>query len=186
MIKLNKYGYPTQKFIRELKKKLKSDNIQEAIEAFYSALQCNYYNACGIEEIEVRGQKKKVFAYHTLGWSGNEEIINVLKTSFLYDMLLERYDSGGHYYFTVLKEILSEEYDSYISQPKQDDNKVLRFTVYLDKNNVVVDQFLNESENNDTQEVTLYLSKKFIEFAYAWLQEIEFNEFIDKYFEKDI
>ncbi|WP_158304223.1 hypothetical protein [Caldicellulosiruptor hydrothermalis] len=58
-----------------------------------------------MEEVEVRGEKKKVWGYHTLGWSGNEDIIQVLKTSVLFDMLLERYDAGGHYYFRCKEEI---------------------------------------------------------------------------------
>jgi hypothetical protein len=44
-----------------------------------------------------------VWAYHTLGWSGNKDIVAVLENSWLFDWLLERYDSGGHYYFLPKK-----------------------------------------------------------------------------------
>lgn len=107
IIKWNRDGYPTARSLRELKKKVNSKNLKEAIEAFYETLQENYYGdeAVGIEEVEIRGEKKKVWGYHTLGWSGNEDIIRVLQTSVLFGMLLERYDAGGHYYFRCKEDV---------------------------------------------------------------------------------
>ncbi len=70
------------------------------LEAFYKALLSNLYHACGEERVEVNGELRRVWAYHTCGWSGNEQIIEVLRTARpLWDMLLLRYDAGGHYYF---------------------------------------------------------------------------------------
>lgn len=108
IIQWDQYGYPTEKSLKKLKKKINSKDIQEAIETFYLALHENRYpDATGIEEVEVRGERKKVWGYHTLGWSGNEDIIRVLKTSVLFDVLLERYDAGGHYYFRLKEELVS-------------------------------------------------------------------------------
>lgn len=99
-------GYPMEESLEELKKVLNGDRITKAIDAFYEALKENYYrydNCFGIAEVEIRGEKMRVWQYHTMGWSGNEDIINTLKQSWLWDILLERYDRGGHYYFTLQK-----------------------------------------------------------------------------------
>ncbi len=100
IIEFNKNGYPTTKSLRQLKKELASEDPKKAINSFYAALQDNYYTEyTRPERVEVRGETIDVLAYHTCGWSGNEEVIGVLKRSWLFDWLLERYDGGGHYYF---------------------------------------------------------------------------------------
>ena len=100
IIKWNSDGYPTETSLSELKKILNNKDIEKAINAFYDALKENFYtDACGLAKVEVRGEIIDVWEYHALGWSGNEDIIQVLKQSFLWGMFLERYDSGGHYYF---------------------------------------------------------------------------------------
>jgi hypothetical protein len=38
---------------------------------------------------------------HTLGWSGNEEIIEELKKTVFWMMRLQAMQTGGHYYFKV-------------------------------------------------------------------------------------
>jgi len=92
-------GYPTESSLQRLRKALKTNNIQKAKKVFYLALRENHYDWCGPEKIEVRGEVIDVWGYHTGGWSGNEDIISVLSESWLWHYLLERYDSGGHYYF---------------------------------------------------------------------------------------
>jgi len=100
IIKWDDDGYPTEESLGELKKALNDNDIKKAIDAFYDALEENFYTeCCGLTKIEVRGEAINAWQYHTLGWSGNEDIIQVLQESFLWDMFLERYDSGGHYYF---------------------------------------------------------------------------------------
>ena len=104
IIKWDNEGYPTDESLKKLKEILNSENIKEACNAFYKALKENFYHdCCGLTKVEVRGDVIDVWEYHTLGWSGNEDIINVLAQSWLWGMLLERYDSGGHYYFKVEK-----------------------------------------------------------------------------------
>ena len=98
-------GYPTEESLQRLCEALQDFNIAET--AFYAALRCNRYSDyCGPERVEVRGEVIDVWAYHTGGWSGNEEIIHTLqeRAPLLWSWLLERYDAGGHYYFKPPKE----------------------------------------------------------------------------------
>ncbi len=93
-------GYPTEESLKRLREELNSENLKRAIEVFYAALKENRYpDYCGFERVEVRGELIEVWGYHTGGWSGNENIIAVLRESWLFNWLLERYDRGGHYYF---------------------------------------------------------------------------------------
>ena len=105
IIKWDSDGYPTEESLAELKKALDDKNIEKAINVFYDALEENFYtDICGLTKIEVRSETIDAWEYHTLGWSGNEDIIQILQQSFLWYMFLERYDSGGHYYFKPRKE----------------------------------------------------------------------------------
>jgi hypothetical protein len=111
IIEWDRDGYPTEKSLRRLRRVIGLNNtkaeIKEAIEAFYDALKENLYNdAYGPDRVEVRGEEMVVWAYHTLGWSGNEDIIRVLQESWIFDWALERYDSGGHYYFKPIEKVL--------------------------------------------------------------------------------
>ena len=71
------------------------------IEAFYEALRRNSRGACGLAVVDVRGKAMEVWEYHTLGDAENEEIIEALSDSLLWDALLERMDAGGHFYFAA-------------------------------------------------------------------------------------
>jgi len=115
IIEWNEDGYPTKSSLECLRKEVKSKNYKRAIEAFYAALRENYYHPdyCGHERVEVRGEVVDVWAYHTGGWSGNEDIIAVLQESWLFDWLLERYDWGGHYYFRPIEQVLTLNQDTY-------------------------------------------------------------------------
>ena len=98
-------GYPTEKSLCRLAEVLRNENVKEAIDAFYNALEENfYYECCGLTKIEVRGEEINVWEYHTMGWSGNEDIINILKQCWLWSIFFERHDKGGHYYFKPKEE----------------------------------------------------------------------------------
>jgi len=99
IIEWDEDGYPTEESLDRLEKELNSKDFHRAIKAFYEALKENFYDYCGSNKIEINGETVEVWAYHTGGWSGNESIINVLKKSWVFDLLLIRYDRGGHYYF---------------------------------------------------------------------------------------
>lgn len=112
IIEWDNEGYPTEKSLDRLEKVLDGEDVQSAKKAFYEALKENHYKnydgagLYGLTQAEVRGELIDVWEYHTLGWSGNEAIMAVLKTCWLYDYLLERYDRGGHYYFRPCEELV--------------------------------------------------------------------------------
>lgn len=104
-------GYPTEESLKQLEKALKigktAEEWKRAVDVFYEALNENIYSDyCGPERVEVRGEVIDVWGYHTGGWSGNEDIISILRRSWLWGSLIERYDSGGHYYFTPKEKVL--------------------------------------------------------------------------------
>jgi hypothetical protein len=118
-------GYPTNESLKRLQNEIvkgwKDDKIEhdDAVRRFFAALLENKYgyDAVGFERVEVRGEKMVLLAYHTLGWSGNESIICALESppnDMFFFRYLERYDSGGHYYFRVPEHLLPEDIEGYI------------------------------------------------------------------------
>ncbi len=114
MIEWDVNGYPTEGSLRRLRRELRMwrANLGRAIEAFYLALaDPGPYGASGPERVEVGGEVRDVYGYHTGGWSGCEEVIGTLREVMapkgnrwvwpLWDMLLQRYDRGGHYWFDL-------------------------------------------------------------------------------------
>lgn len=103
MIEWDIDGYPTEASLERLKNAIQQADYETAIELFYAALRENRYgdDYCGPERVEVRWLVIDVWGYHTGGWSGNESIIATLKRTWLWELLLERYDRGGHYYFKM-------------------------------------------------------------------------------------
>lgn len=97
-------GYPTEESLKRLSDALRDKDVRRSLKAFYAALHENHYpDYCGPDRVKVRGHVIDVWAYHTGGWSGNEQIIGVLQSeSFMWGYLLERYDAGGHFYFKPL------------------------------------------------------------------------------------
>ena len=113
IIEWDENGYPTEESLEQLEKVLNGD-LKKAIKAFYAALKENCYGdyAVGLTKKEVRGEEIEVWEYHTLGWSGNEDIISTLSQFPHWLLYLERYDAGGHYYFRPwdeVKKILENE-----------------------------------------------------------------------------
>ena len=59
------------------------------------------------DEIEIRrgrdSLRKLVYKveFHTIGWSGNEEIIGALRDTFFWVVCWEKSERGGHYYFEI-------------------------------------------------------------------------------------
>lgn len=98
---LDEDGYPTQESLEELRAVLAGGDGQKAVDAFCLALTVNRYGFFGQNLKEVRGRVIPVWEYHTGGWSGHEAVIEALASSnrLLWDLLLRRYDAGGHYYF---------------------------------------------------------------------------------------
>jgi hypothetical protein len=118
-------GYPTKDSLKRLQdgivKAWKGGDIEhiDAVRRFFATLLENRYghDAVRFERVEVRGEKRVLLAYHTLGWVGNDIIIGALESppnaTFFYKYL-ERYDSGGHYYFQVPEFLLPKDLDGYL------------------------------------------------------------------------
>lgn len=44
--------------------------------------------------------------FHTIGWSGNEEIIGALQDTFFWIVNWQKSERGGHYYFEISKSMM--------------------------------------------------------------------------------
>ena len=56
-------------------------------------------------QISITGRRIIRFAYHTGGWSGNEDVIGALHRNFLFwSLFWEKSTRGGHYYFKLTQE----------------------------------------------------------------------------------
>lgn len=100
-------GYPTEDSLELLQETIedaiKTSDYKRANALFFTALRENLYpDYSMVEHKEVRGDIIDVWGYHTGGWSGNESIITTLKELNLFYHFLNRYDSGGHYYFSLM------------------------------------------------------------------------------------
>lgn len=120
MIEWDVNGYPTKRSLQQLRQELESwrTDPERAARAFYAALADHGpYGASGPERVEVRGEVCDVYGYHTLGWSGCEDVIRTLQGTWLWGMLLQRYDRGGHYYFDPLDEVMARLGEREEAQP---------------------------------------------------------------------
>ena len=64
-------GYPTEESLKQLEKALKigktAEEWKRAVDVFYEAVKENVYpDYCGPERVEVRGETKDVWGYHTV------------------------------------------------------------------------------------------------------------------------
>lgn len=71
----------------------KNENMDDLIEYLQSIW---YYNDAIVYE-------DGLLEIHTLGWSGNEEVIRVLKNTMLWAFKFQASQTGGHYYFRIDK-----------------------------------------------------------------------------------
>lgn len=93
-------GYPTEKTIANLKKyysktnvKYTVQNVLELVSIIESIWYLNGFVKC----------KRKNHLYitlHTIGWSGNEELMCVLEKTWL-NLFLKKWEAGGHYYYKI-------------------------------------------------------------------------------------
>ena len=103
MIEWDENGYPTEESLQRLREAVQQRDPGQALRALYLGLceHAKHVGHCGLTECEVRGEKLRVWEYHTHGWSGNEAIIGCLEQSPYWHWILQRYDAGGHYYFSL-------------------------------------------------------------------------------------
>lgn len=55
------------------------------------------------EMVVIKGKNVVKVELHTGGWSGNEDIISVLKETNFWMFWWQKSERGGHYYFTIPK-----------------------------------------------------------------------------------
>jgi hypothetical protein len=86
------YGFVNGEFL--LGQFYKDTNMDDLIEYIQSIW---YYDDAIVYE-------DGLLEIHTLGWSGNEEIIHVLKDTMLWAFRHRATQTGGHYYFRIDKD----------------------------------------------------------------------------------
>lgn len=86
------YGFTEGEFL--LGQYYKNENMDDLIEYIQSIW---YYDDAIVYE-------DGLLEIHTLGWSGNEEIIHVLKDTMLWAFRHRATQTGGHYYFRIDKD----------------------------------------------------------------------------------
>lgn len=86
------YGFTEGEFL--LGQYYKNENMDDLIEYIQSIW--TYDDAIVYED--------GLLEIHTLGWSGNEEIIHVLKDTMLWAFRHRATQTGGHYYFRIDKD----------------------------------------------------------------------------------
>lgn len=101
MSELTADGYPTPAGIRELRKaRIGSDwpINRQSVYAYIDLIKSMWH----YESFKSR-KRHGVFFFelHTLGWSGNEEIIHHVRQSFFWMFYWEKSLRGGHYYFQI-------------------------------------------------------------------------------------
>jgi len=89
--------YPTNDELEKIKKwdfgLFEEENIREFVE--YIQELWHYPNYAVFSG--------KTLILHTIGWSGNEDIIRVLQETLFWKLFLEKSVRGGHYYFKLIK-----------------------------------------------------------------------------------
>ena len=104
----DKHGYPTNKELKELGKmtwvilgkqkpvSFNGEHIQDILDYLEDIWWCS--------ERQMKYYKRKGKIYlqlHTGGWSGNEEIINLLHGTMFWHLWWIKTIRGGHYYFEI-------------------------------------------------------------------------------------
>jgi len=94
-------GYPTKEYLRFIKDY--TDKTMPIMD-FVSILQDGWhFSDWGFKLHRKYGGKRKL-ELHTAGWSGNEEIIYVIKENIYlthFKMKYVKWYTGGHYYFEI-------------------------------------------------------------------------------------
>lgn len=100
-IYIDKHGYPTEEyliFIRSFGK-----NTMPIIDFVQIICENWHYREYGYKLCK-RYKRKRKFELHTLGWSGNEEVIReIISNIYLTSGCMKywKWEIGGHYYFEI-------------------------------------------------------------------------------------
>lgn len=100
-ILLDEYGYPTDEWLDFIKSYVPNEQI--TISEFVDVMLRNGWHGADwgfVLHRKYRGKRK--LELHTGGWSGNEEVIEAIKSNICLTHFKMRYvmwKTGGHYYF---------------------------------------------------------------------------------------
>ena len=97
-------GYPTDEYLEYLKNYDCKD-----IMAFLETLESSWaYADWGYKLSKVykykgwQGRKQRTLQLHTVGWSGNESIIEAIQSNYIFwSMYYWKHIRGGHFYFQI-------------------------------------------------------------------------------------
>ena len=98
-------GYPTEEELAIFDKYVdKHDYVhQEEWEELIENIESFWWMPDWGFKLEENEFGEKKLELHTGGWSGNEEIIGLLRRTMFWRLYWMRSDRGGHYYFTLPK-----------------------------------------------------------------------------------
>ena len=100
---LDEFGYPDKASLERIKR---WDILQDGIDGLLDLIEEN--TKWADRQIERSGKNVIRYVYHTGGWSGNEDVIGVLHHNlFFWSMFWVKSIRGGHYYFKIKRESVS-------------------------------------------------------------------------------
>jgi hypothetical protein len=110
-------GYPTQESLDYIKNWTYAENKfgQYFGKGMYDEL-IEYLRNIWVYEDDAIGYEDGLLDLHTYGWSGNEDIVGVLKDTDLWTIKFRCEQTGGHYYFQI--EEFTKGYDWRVEKVK--------------------------------------------------------------------
>ena len=100
---LNEDGYPDEASLKEIKEwNITKEGVQGLLDLVEENTHFGDWSFC------IKGKHVLWLEYHTGGWSGNEDVIDALRSNLLFFPLYwKKTEVGGHYYFKI-KPIVKE------------------------------------------------------------------------------
>lgn len=91
-----KNQYPTNKELKEISNwDFTNKSVTELLDLIKELWWCDSTGFI------LKGKRKLKLELHTHGWSGNEDIIEVLQKTMFWIMFWQKSIRGGHYYFEI-------------------------------------------------------------------------------------
>ena len=94
---LDENNYPDEQSLKQIA------NWDLRTQGIYALLDLIRENTNWVDrQTEIKGKRVIRFAYHTGGWSGNEDVIEALQHNTLFwSLFWQKSEKGGHYYFKI-------------------------------------------------------------------------------------
>jgi hypothetical protein len=92
-------GYPTDEYLQWIEK---FDVFEHDMKSFLSAIFDNWQHGEMGYKLCKTQKGYKALRLHTLGWSGNEDIIQALRANlFFFTLYWVKEERGGHFWFSI-------------------------------------------------------------------------------------